>query len=136
MRYKFRGKMHQVIVGDKASLQMPLKAHVYAKKYGNEEARRKRRSDQHNSQRRSKVSTSINTEEATPRVKSLSKEQTTEAGISMISLFGVAATLRLLSFSHSRKNSEKVFNHSWEQCMLVASIVSCIFSVKKKKDVA
>ena len=31
--------------------------------------------DQHNSQRRSKVSTSINTEEATPRVKSLSKEQ-------------------------------------------------------------
>ena len=91
--------MHQVIGGDKASLQMPLKAHVYAKKYGNEEARRKRRSDQHNSQRRSKVSTSINTEEATPRVKSLSKEQTDlkSRRVLMISLFG-AASIALLSF--------------------------------------
>ena len=32
VRYKFRGKMHQVIVGDIASLQMPLKAHIYNKK--------------------------------------------------------------------------------------------------------
>ena len=107
VRYKFRGKMHQVIVGDKASLQMPLKAHVYAKKYGNEEVRRKRRSDQHNSHRRNKVSTSMNTEEATPRAKSLSKEQTDlkNRRVLMISLLGVAASIAsLLSFSsHSRK---------------------------------
>lgn len=100
VRYKFRGKMHQVIVGDKASLQMPLKAHIYNKKYGNEEVRRKRTSDQHNKQRRGKMS--IHTEKGTPEVKSLSKEQTAMKNrrVVMISLLGVAASIAgLLSFS-------------------------------------
>ena len=123
MRYKFRGKMHQVIVGDKASLQMPLKAHIYNKKYGNEEARRKRTSDQHNKQRRGKMST-INTEKATPQVKSLSKEQTAMKNrrVVMISLLGVAASIAgLLSFSFSLAQGSRIA----EERTYVHGVVHC-----------
>ena len=72
------------------------------KNMATKEARRKRRSDQHNKQRRGKMS--INTEKATPQVKSLSKEQTAMKNrrVVMISLLGVAASIAgWLSFSSS-----------------------------------
>lgn len=112
VRYKFRGKMHQVIVGDKASLQMPLKAHIYNKKVANYSKKKRRRSDRRQNRKKSSLdnTTDLCNEEGNEvkvenRVLTEEQLKLKNQRIVMITMLSfISSVAGLVSFSQSYKD--------------------------------